>query len=171
MVYLWLMTLGKIKCESFQTAFVKKAFDHVDRNQALKAMKEHGVDRQHLIWISKLLEHHSLQMRPGHYEPRRFKNKEASTRSARKPHVVHITGGHQASSTEPPKLKNKIKMRTSIVHGETRCVICRQLLEEVTENLVHEEASASSDAPASISREPFHQEPSMKAVSARVNYR
>ena len=34
----------------------EKAFDHVDRNQALKAMKEHGVDKQPLAWISRLLE-------------------------------------------------------------------------------------------------------------------
>ena len=27
---------------------LKKAFDHVDRNQAMKAVKEHGVDKQHL---------------------------------------------------------------------------------------------------------------------------
>ena len=33
---------------------------------ALKAMKEHGVDKQHLAWISKLREQHGLQMRPGH---------------------------------------------------------------------------------------------------------
>ena len=33
---------------------------------ALKAMKEHGVDKQHLAWISKLWEQHGLQMRPGH---------------------------------------------------------------------------------------------------------
>ena len=40
-------------------------------------------------------------------------------------------------------------------------------LKDFTENLVHEEASASSDAPGSISREALHQEPSRKVVSGK----
>ena len=38
-------------------------------------------------------------------------------------------------------------------------------LEEVAEQLVDEEASTSSEAPASISREALHHEPSIKVVS------
>ena len=101
MVYVWLMTLGKIKCESFQTAFVKnsqppqgahsiliaaakanegdiplfgaqidlkKSVRHVDRNQALKAMKEHGVDKQHLASISTLWERQFTNKATGHFE-------------------------------------------------------------------------------------------------------
>ena len=100
MGYLWMMTLGKIKCESFQTAFAKnshplqgalstvteveeakgwgipllRSTNRLEKKRstmwtetpALKAMKEHGVDKQHLAWISKLREQHGLQMRPGH---------------------------------------------------------------------------------------------------------
>ena len=40
-------------------------------------------------------------------------------------------------------------------------------LEELTEHLVDEEASASSEAPASISREPLHQQHSIKVVSGK----
>ena len=40
-------------------------------------------------------------------------------------------------------------------------------LEELTEHLVDEEASASSEGPASISREPLHQQHSIKVVSGK----
>ena len=41
-------------------------------------------------------------------------------------------------------------------------------LEEFSENFVDEEASASSEAPASISREALHQEPSRNVVSGSL---
>ena len=71
-----------------------------ETKQALKAMKEHGVDK-HLVWISKLWDQHSLQFWLGHFRVKKIqKQQRASTRSARKPHGVHIAGGHGARSTE-----------------------------------------------------------------------
>ena len=50
-----------------------KAFDRVDRfEEAVEAKKEHGVDQQHLAWISKLLEQRTLQMRLRHFTTRKF---------------------------------------------------------------------------------------------------
>ena len=41
--------------------------------RARKAMKEHGIGNQHLAWISKLWEQHSLDMRLRHFTSRKFK--------------------------------------------------------------------------------------------------
>ena len=68
---------------------MKKAFDHVDRNQGLQAMREHGGDKQHLAWISKQWVQHSSQMRLGHFESRKPKRIRAPTWSASEPHGVH----------------------------------------------------------------------------------
>ena len=43
----------------------------------------------------------------------------------------------------------------------------REWLEDFAENWLDEEASASSEAPASISREPLHQEPPIKVASGK----
>ena len=48
-------------------------------------------------------------------------------------------------------------------------VASAEWLEEFADNLV-EEASASSEAPVSISREPLHQEPPIKVVSASTAF-
>ena len=80
-----------------------KAFDHVDRNLALKAVKEHGVGKQHLAWMSKLWEQHGLKMMLGHSTSRKIQdNEEAPKGCARKPmrELVLDTSGHGARSSE-----------------------------------------------------------------------
>ena len=55
------------------------------------------------------------------------------------------------------KPKTKIKMATTIRHGETCCATCRDWLEEFTDNLTDEEASAPSGASASSFHEQLHE--------------
>ena len=59
------------------------------------------------------------------------------------------------------------KSQTIFCLRKNRVMNCQDSLEEFTGHLVDEEASASTEAPASISREPLHQEPSIKAVSGK----
>ena len=60
-------------------------------------------------------------------------------------------------------------MRTSIEHGEAPSRDLREWLEEFIEHLFYEEVSASSEAPASISREPLYQELARKVVSGKYS--
>ena len=95
----------------------EKAFDHVDRNKALHAMKQHAVGKQHLAWISKLREQHGLEMWLGHFTSRTFKTtRGAPKRSAREPNGVHSTGGHSACSSEKMVRKRDIlQLQTGLV--------------------------------------------------------
>ena len=52
---------------------LKKAFDHVNRDKALQALKAKGVSSHHLAWMSKMWQEHSLVMKMGGYETQRFK--------------------------------------------------------------------------------------------------
>ena len=67
---------------------------------------------------------------------------------------------------DPTVTENKHKIRTSMEHGEPLCTDLPEWLEEFTDNLVDEEAPASSEA-ANTSREPLHQEPSIIVVSGK----
>ena len=105
----------------------EKAFDHVDRNKALNAMKQHAVGKQHLAWISKLREQHILEMWLGHFTSRTFKTTTgAPKRSAREPNGVHSTGGHSACSSEKMVRKRDIlQLQTGLVVLPKRG-ICRK---------------------------------------------
>ena len=79
---------------------LKSTSDHVGRNEALKAMEKHGVDKEHLAWISTLWEQHSLQVRLGHLTSKQFKTKRGllQVASERKPNGVH--NSHSAGNPE-----------------------------------------------------------------------
>ena len=90
-------------------------------------------------------------------------NRTGDCSSIQKPYNGHDSqkGGdllHDATETE-----NK-KKRTLVEHGELRCMVCQSGWRNSLNNFVDEEASASSEASASISREPLHQERSIKVV-------
>ena len=51
---------------------LKKAFDHVDREAAHQALREHGVGVHHQAWLAKLWQEHTLEMRLGKYTSQRF---------------------------------------------------------------------------------------------------
>lgn len=51
---------------------LRKAFDHVDREAALRALQEHGVGPHLQAWIAKLWADHTLEMRLGCYRSARF---------------------------------------------------------------------------------------------------
>ena len=51
---------------------IKKAFDHVDRERALQALRRKGASRHHLAWLAKMWQEHSLEMKMGGYNTSRF---------------------------------------------------------------------------------------------------
>ena len=109
----------------------------------------------------------SLRVHPQH----RFRRTQWKMifHQVQQPHDVGIrTVEHWRTSCKiPQKPKPTIKMSTSIEYRESRCDDLPEWLAEFTDNFVDEEVSASSEAPPSISREPRHQEPSVKVVSGK----
>ena len=82
----------------------------------------------------------------------------ANTRSRRK-----------RSRAQGDQLRDSRTKKIEDIDGARRSPV-RELpeeLEEFDDNLVDEEASASREAPASISREPLHQEPPINVVSGK----
>ena len=75
-------------------------------------------------------------------------------------------GDHLGDSTGSKNNKNEdfVRARRSPLRD------LPEWLEAFVENFVDEAASASSEAPASISREPLHQEPSIKVVSGKHSF-
>ena len=90
-------------------------------------------------------------------------------RHVRQPHEVGVRAvvpwGDQLQDSTETENKNKSeeidRVRGTPLHD------LPEGLEEFTDDIVGEEAYASSEVPASISREPLHQEPLIKVVSAK----
>ena len=94
---------------------------------------------------------------------------EMILRQVQQPHEVKVhTVEHWETSCEIPQ-----KPKTHMDSDGERGSPLRDLpewLEEFTDNLVDAKAAASSEAPASISREPLHQEPPIKMVSGKHSF-
>ena len=79
----------------------------------------------------------------------------------------HGVGVNAVRHWETTETQNKKKNEVNATARTSPLRDVPEWSEEFTDNLVGEEASVSSDAPASISRGPHHQEPSGEVVSGK----